>query len=306
MGRPSGRSEPIERPKGWGVSMIVLATVLEESLFARARAPATIEKYGGCLRRLASQGVARAADATPATIARFVEWRLASVRDRTAAADCLALFAVLGHLASTGRLDPATITALRPVCPDVPGHETLCAAFMDEAEVERISAIAAAARSPLLDLTLRLAVLSGLRAGELARLRWSDVDLARKVLSVRSTSAAPTKTRRSRLVPVVAELVHVLQDHPGAVHTRAGAGLVLSRRPALSERTLARRIETIEERAACRLTLNLCRHTRASWWIQRGVAVARVALWMGHSVQVCLDHYAGLLHGYDPEADRTG
>jgi integrase len=49
----------------------------------------------------------------------------------------------------------------------------------------------------------------------------------------------------------------------------------------------------------------LLRHTRASWWVQAGVPLAKVAKWMGHSINICARHYAGLQPGYDTDCERA-
>lgn len=53
------------------------------------------------------------------------------------------------------------------------------------------------------------AVYTGMRRGELMRLRWSDYDVANALIRVR---AATTKSLRERVIPVVGELADVLQD----------------------------------------------------------------------------------------------
>jgi integrase len=56
------------------------------------------------------------------------------------------------------------------------------------------------------------AVYTGMRAGELAGLRWDDVDLERRTIHVRRSYAGKTKTRASRRhVPIVDALLPVLR-----------------------------------------------------------------------------------------------
>ena len=56
------------------------------------------------------------------------------------------------------------------------------------------------------------AVYSGMRAGELAGLRWADVDLDRRTINVRRSFDGPTKTRASRRhVPIVDVLLPTLR-----------------------------------------------------------------------------------------------
>lgn len=52
------------------------------------------------------------------------------------------------------------------------------------------------------------------------------------------------------------------------------------------------------------VTFHLLRHTRASWWIQAGVALVKVAKWLGHSVEVCSTFYAGIRAEYDADVER--
>jgi integrase len=285
-----------------------LVDVLSEASFYSQRAPRTLEKYEMILRRMARVGIESQDDATPENLARFVNERLAVVGAGTAASHCWALIAVLGHLADTGRLDGSCVERLRRVCPATRKPEALSAQFFSHEDFEDLREAARwTDRSPLTDWTLCLAVHTGLRAGELGRLQWQDVDVRRRVINVLSTPGAPTKTRRSRMVPITRELLAMLtvMEHPGAQLTRSeGRGSVLSLGRHVSTRTLSKRLEVVAERTRLEATLTVCRHTRASWWLLRGVAPARVALWMGHSVQTLLAHYAGVARGFDPEADR--
>lgn len=71
-----------------------------------------------------------------------------------------------------------------------------------------------------------------------------------------------------------------------------------------SGKALLERVRRGRAGSGVRMTLTLCRHTRASWWIQAGVPVALVAKQLGHSVAVCLRHYGGLSDGYDATLER--
>jgi integrase len=52
------------------------------------------------------------------------------------------------------------------------------------------------------------------------------------------------------------------------------------------------------------VTFITLRHTYASWLIQGGVSIAKVARWMGHSVTICWKHYAGLIPGGDRDVEK--
>lgn len=62
-----------------------------------------------------------------------------------------------------------------------------------------------------------LAVMTGMRSGELFALRWMDIDLDAKVISVSrqwtsKNGFGPTKTRRSRIVPISSDLEGFLKE----------------------------------------------------------------------------------------------
>ncbi len=56
------------------------------------------------------------------------------------------------------------------------------------------------------------AVYTGLRAGELAALEWSDVDLDRRLITVQRSFDDPTKSDRVRYVPILDPLLPVLRE----------------------------------------------------------------------------------------------
>jgi integrase len=56
-----------------------------------------------------------------------------------------------------------------------------------------------------------MATYTGLRAGELAGLQWSDVDLDRRLITVRRSYHGPTKSGRVRHVPILDPLLPLLR-----------------------------------------------------------------------------------------------
>jgi len=85
-------------------------------------------------------------------------------------------------------------------------------------EIERLLVAALAEAKPDQPLTempaalYSTAVYTGLRAGELAGLKWPDVDFERRSISVRRSYDGQTKTRASRRhVPIVDRLLPVLR-----------------------------------------------------------------------------------------------
>jgi integrase len=279
-----------------------LADVLCEPTFARSRRPRTVLLYRLALARLAKTGIVTAADAVDLRRLRAAyDARMETVTVKTARVEAIAVNAVMNHLAGDGRVTEDQLRAVRRLTPKPPPTAILCADFLTQEEVRDLAA-QARETSSLVELTIWLGALSGLRAGEMARLRWTDVDLERRLIFVRG----PVKTHKERAVPIVRELVPILQSHPGARLTReTGRGLVLGCGSSLSALVVSRRMRRLRKRTGQKITCLLLRHTRASWWLQANVPLVKVARWLGSGPDVIAAHYTGLLVGFDEDADRV-
>lgn len=152
--------------------------------------------------------------------------------------------------------------------------------------------------------------LAGLRPGEALALRWSDVRERTLAVEESVSFGAPrtTKTGRSRYVPLMAPLAEDLASF--RVRGAREASLVFP--GAVGEvwsDTAYRNWRTRRFRPAARLaglpdaTPYTLRASFASLQLHAGRPVLEVAQMLGHSPQVLLDHYAGLiaeLVGADP------
>ncbi|KUI24059.1 integrase [Mycobacterium sp. IS-1742] len=143
----------------------------------------------------------------------------------------------------------------------------------------------------------------GLRWGELAALRWSDVDLGNKVLRISRAYSeeaprgemSPVKDHQARTVPVPgvvsAELamLSASQKSDGLVFPSA------SKTP-LRNRNFRRDVfDNAVDALALDITPHNLRDTAASLAIQAGASVVAVARLLGHeSAATTLNHYAGL------------
>jgi len=132
-------------------------------------------------------------------------------------------------------------------------------------------------------------LLTGARRGEAAGLRWDDVDLARRVVTIRHSYNAPPKSGRARTVPISAELGAILARHrmrgqaAGALvfpHPHTGRMLHRSARlfPILDAATKAAGIP--------RMRVHDLRHAHASLWLMAGGSIADVQRNLGHSTPV--------------------
>nr|MDQ3092397.1 site-specific integrase [Actinomycetota bacterium] len=158
------------------------------------------------------------------------------------------------------------------------------------------------------------ALYGGLRRGELAALRWTDLDLAAGILRVERSwdfggaadeeLVAPKSSSGSRRVPIPAVLRDELLEH----RLRQGReeGLVFGRgadRP-FEPSGVSRRAQTAWKTAELEaLTLHEARHTFASLMIAAGVNAKALSSYMGHaSITITLDRYGHLMPGNEEEA----
>lgn len=190
------------------------------------------------------------------------------------------------------------------------------------AEVQALIAAAAERGVPGLDVLVRVAAATGARRGELCALRWSDVDLDRRVMVVSesmaqgSTVAKDTKTHAARHISLDEDTVAVLADWRDTQAKRATDGetplvpdpFVFSPRLA-GDRPWSPNAVTQHFRrvvAAAGLTgvrLHDLRHFHATRLLDAGVRVRDVSERLGHAkTSTTLDIYAGLVAGRDDEA----
>jgi len=149
------------------------------------------------------------------------------------------------------------------------------------------------------------AVYTGMRAGELLGLRWDDVDLDTRLITVRRSYGKPTKSGAIRHVPILDPLLPVLEDwqkrnplewvFPGQTGRRQGP----------SARVLQEILRRCRERAELnathqQITFHDLRHTFASHWVMKGGDLYRLQKILGHKSPQMTMRYAHLA----PEAFR--
>ena len=158
-----------------------------------------------------------------------------------------------------------------------------------------------------------LAVSTGLRLGELVRLRWRDVDFDHRQLLV-----TQSKSGRPRAIPLCTDAIAALQSQyrltakfqyvfPARRTWRGGWRYIDQPR---SEQSFRRGFVPIQKAVpkfrSCRGTgraWHLLRHTFASRLAQAGVSLYKIAQWMGHSDVKTTQIYAHLQPGFDPEIE---
>jgi integrase len=172
-------------------------------------------------------------------------------------------------------------------------------------EVHRFLEAARAEGEPVFAL-YATAIYTGLREGELAGLRWEDVDLDRRLITVQRSFDGPTKAEDVRYVPVLDPLLPVLRrwrlrcsgqivfpNRDGGMHGEAARVFQEVLRRVLRAAGFP---ETPREGKRPRpyITFHGTRHTFASQWMMKGGDLFKLQKILGHkSVQMTM-RYAHL------------
>lgn len=164
------------------------------------------------------------------------------------------------------------------------------------------------------------AVYTGLRAGELAGLRWDDVDLERRTIHVRRSFDGKTKTRASRRhVPIVDVLLPTLRawklrcpPTEGDVVFPNTAGRMFDQSARIFQEVLHRvldragferpkRDEGMNRAPVHVLHFHSLRHTFACHWRLHGGPLEDLIRVMGHTSKAMTEHYANIGGYHRPE-----
>jgi integrase len=139
---------------------------------------------------------------------------------------------------------------------------------------------------------------TGLRRGEAMGLRWCDVDLERRLITVRRSYEGRTKSGKDRMVPISAELVPILTQHRLAdpwkgnlVFPNESGGACYSKNSRPGEV-----LELALKRCGLpRIRVHDLRHVFASYFVMRGGDIFTLQRILGHSTpQITSDTYAHL------------
>lgn len=145
------------------------------------------------------------------------------------------------------------------------------------------------------------AVLTGLRRGEIVNLKWTDVDLQRRIIQIQSTPTFRTKQGRRRIVPLSETATYLLQ----AKHGKDAAEYVFTHNgKQVDDEWLSQAFKKAVSKAKLNkpgLHFHSLRHTFASWLVQDGCSLYEVQHLLGHSSSKVTEVYAHLqpseMHG---------
>lgn len=134
-------------------------------------------------------------------------------------------------------------------------------------------------------LVVLLGAKAGLRCGEIMALAWTDVDLRRHRMTVRSSEwkgqITETKGRKSRLVPLAEPLETAMREHR---HLRSGRVLSCDDGRPLTQKMIRTTVQRAERCASLRaLGVHALRHTFCSHLAMRGVPARAIQELAGHA-----------------------
>jgi len=162
------------------------------------------------------------------------------------------------------------------------------------------------------------AVFTGMRAGELAGLHWSDVNFEERIITVQRSYDGPTKADRVRYVPILDPLLPVLRawrlQSPGALVFPNRKGTMHQHAARIFNERFRKVLETagFEPREVAgkkrpKITFHGLRHTFASHWMMNGgdlFKLQRIGGWRSFEM---VQRYAHLApNAFAGDYDRLG
>jgi integrase len=173
-----------------------------------------------------------------------------------------------------------------------------------DTEIERLLR-SARAEDEMTHVLYATAVFTGLRKGELAALRWSDVDFERRLIAVQRSFDGPTKAGDVRHVPILDALLPTLRSWrlrcPGDLLFPNEANGMREPASRIFQETLHRvlthaKFEKVERNGKKRpyITFHGLRHTFASQWVMKGGDLFKLQKILGHKTVQMTMRYAHL------------
>jgi len=154
-------------------------------------------------------------------------------------------------------------------------------------------------RSRALGTFIRIALLTGMRAGEIAGLTWGQIDFARRVVTV---GRAKTRAGTGREIPMNADLHAVLSVHAEWFtgrfgETRADYYLFPFGKPTPSDPTrpisdITGSWRALRERAGVTCRLHDLRHTAATKMAEAGTPESTMLSLFGHMSRAMMERYS--------------
>ena len=160
--------------------------------------------------------------------------------------------------------------------------------------LDDFQSLLAAIESDWLRDVVVVAVLTGMRRGELLNLRWDMVDFNRRLITIQSHGNFRTKQGKRRTIPMNVQVARILEKR----HSNQIGDLVFHVDGIyIDERRLTKFFKRCIRRAKLndRLHFHNLRHSFASWLVQGNVSLYQVQKLLGHSNIRVTEIYSHLL-----------
>ena len=127
-----------------------------------------------------------------------------------------------------------------------------------------------------------IAALTDMRRGELLNLRWSDVDLSRRVIQIQSNATFRTKRGKQRAIPMSDVAFNLMSSKAGRV---TGEYVFTTKGWKINGDHATKKLKkyVVDAKLPRGLHFHSLRHTFASWLVQSGVSLYEVQKLLGHS-----------------------
>ena len=166
-------------------------------------------------------------------------------------------------------------------------------------EESRLLAAAECSRSPIMRTLIRVALLTGMRSGEITALTWGQVDFVRRMVTV---GRAKTSAGTGRQIPMNDDLFTALSEHAEWFTGKFGDGCTdhylfpfgktAPVDPTRPTTTLKTSWSTVRASAGVECRLHDLRHTVATKMAENGVPESTMLALLGHMSRAMLERYS--------------
>ncbi len=160
--------------------------------------------------------------------------------------------------------------------------------YLSDVEVKKLLKVC----SPRVGRMVTVFLLTGLRLGELAHLRWKDVDFRHNAIHVQNQENWSTKNYKPRVIPMHPAVLRILQAIPNGT---PDSYIFATRSGKTIESYIRWEILEYAQKAEVHANVKMFRATFASNLVMRGVDIYTVSKLLGHhDVKITEKHYAHL------------
>jgi integrase len=161
--------------------------------------------------------------------------------------------------------------------------------YLDDIEREKLLHACKEVESSYLYLLVVLAVSTGARHGELINLRWQNVDLQRKVITLHDT-----KNKERRVLPLVHHAFELMQQHNKVKWLSSNLVFPSPLDPAKPWNSRLAWLAALKKANITNFRFHDLRHSAASYLAMNGASLAEIAEVLGHKTLSMVKRYAHL------------